>query len=490
MRDALALRLEQISYFEHRALSGGRDPVICACRLIEIRGARYHVLSRLQDAGLDFTNRTNFIAHHLVFSPEEIPPLPLPPDIFQAWTGWVTSWTEEPRSLSDETWANLASIGPRAHTPTQTWARVTGDAANALGLLDCGAGVAIQADGNDENTVLALLAESMALLEVREPDSDFRSAAWRFTFTTSLQERDQPTDFRWRFIHADSPAYARLSASGQSALPLAGVQPKSPTNEALTFARNGSQPPLIAREPEDLKIQEGQPLKLRVEVAGVPVPRRFQWFERALDGSEKPIAGQTSVELCLPKANLGNTRYLFRATNARGETAASRVALVAVEQAPRVASPSRPRSFDSFRKPASPATGAEKPVAWVADAEETARFLEGVRRKKRRKKILVTGAVVIGLAAAGGFFFSPPGKKVVSALRKKPANTNAEPTAAADNAQSGAANPAEIGSTNSQGQSNSVPATNPSPERVFAETKKPEAKATNTVPTNPPAKPK
>src|ERR1039458_1509673 len=83
MREALMLRLEQFSYYDHVSLAGGRERPIYACRVIDIRGTRYHVLSRIQDAGLDFTGRTNFIAHHLVATPEEVFQLPTPAMLFR-----------------------------------------------------------------------------------------------------------------------------------------------------------------------------------------------------------------------------------------------------------------------------------------------------------------------------------------------------------------------------------------------------------------------
>src|SRR5258705_8949922 len=87
MRDALMLQLEKLSYYQHLSLSGGRDRPIFAYRIVDIRGSRFHVLSRIQDAGLDFTGRTNFIAHHLVLAPEEVRQFPTPPVIFRDWSG-------------------------------------------------------------------------------------------------------------------------------------------------------------------------------------------------------------------------------------------------------------------------------------------------------------------------------------------------------------------------------------------------------------------
>jgi hypothetical protein len=52
LRDALIQRLEQLSYFQHGDNRVTTPPVIHAYRIIDLRGAKYHVLTRLVDAGL------------------------------------------------------------------------------------------------------------------------------------------------------------------------------------------------------------------------------------------------------------------------------------------------------------------------------------------------------------------------------------------------------------------------------------------------------
>ena len=106
MREALMLQLEKFCYYQHLSLSGGQERPIFSYRIVDIRGTRFHVLSRIQDAGLDFTGRTNFIAHHLVFTPEEIRQFPTPPVILRDWPGWVKSWTKEPQLLENEDWSD------------------------------------------------------------------------------------------------------------------------------------------------------------------------------------------------------------------------------------------------------------------------------------------------------------------------------------------------------------------------------------------------
>ena len=209
MREALMLQLEKLSYYQHLSLSGGQERQIYSCRVLDIRGSRFHVLSRIQDAGLDFTNRTNFLAHHLVFTPEEIRQFASAPVILRSWSGWVKIWNQEPQMLENEDWSGLAKISGVVSVPATTWQQVTGDAVNGYGLLDSRSGIAFRVDNLSEDQILALFAESLELLELRDPRRDFRVTSWQYTFTTSMQEQDNPADFRWRCLHSDNPVSNR-----------------------------------------------------------------------------------------------------------------------------------------------------------------------------------------------------------------------------------------------------------------------------------------
>jgi hypothetical protein len=190
MREAVMLQLERFCYYQHLSLSGGQERPIFAYRITDIRGARFHVLSRIQDAGLDFTGRTNFVAHHLAFTPDEIRQNALPPVILRDWPGWAKSWTTEPRLLENEDWSGLTALAVRSNVPAETWKRVTGDAANGYSLLETRPGASFFVDDQPDEIVLGLIAESLELLEARDPRKDFRAAAWQYTFTTSMQEQD------------------------------------------------------------------------------------------------------------------------------------------------------------------------------------------------------------------------------------------------------------------------------------------------------------
>src|ERR1039457_587017 len=70
LREGLAQRLEQISSYHYVEYGGAslqrRNPTISAYRILDIRGTKFHVLSRILPCGLDFTGRSNHLAHHLI----------------------------------------------------------------------------------------------------------------------------------------------------------------------------------------------------------------------------------------------------------------------------------------------------------------------------------------------------------------------------------------------------------------------------------------
>ncbi len=201
LREAVMLQLEKWSHYQHLSLSGGQERPIHCCRIIDVRGTRYHVLSRIQDAGLDFTGRTNFIAHHLVFTPEEVREFPSPAVILRDWTGWANSWSQEPQILDTEDWSSLKALHQFGLLPAARWQQFTGDSANGYALLDCRSGIVLRVDGVSGEEVLGLIGESLELLELRDPSHDFRATRWQYTFTTSLQDQDNPADFRLRCFH-------------------------------------------------------------------------------------------------------------------------------------------------------------------------------------------------------------------------------------------------------------------------------------------------
>ena len=226
---------------------------------------------------------------------------------------------------------------PGATVPAQTWQRVTGDAVNGYGLLEARAGASFRVDDLSETVVLDLLAESLALLEIRDPRRDFRTAVWNCTFTTSLQEQDNPADFRWRCLHADNPAAGRFATPEARAL--ADVRAAKCTDEEAAFARTGRSAPRIVTEPPDVRVTDGLPAHFTVQVEGVPAPS-CQWYSVDRAGRQTALPGETNPGLVIARPALGVARYVVGATNSTGAVQ-SRVATLSVEEKLKLA-PAKP----------------------------------------------------------------------------------------------------------------------------------------------------
>lgn len=410
MREALMLQLEKLSYYQHLSLSGGQERPIYSCRVVDIRGSRYHVLSRIQDAGLDFTGRTNFLAHHLVFTPEEVRKFPSPAVILRGWSGWVKSWSKEPQLLENEDWSGLTGLSGSVSVPATHWQQVTGDAVNGYGLLESRAGIAFRVDNLTEEQILTLFAESLELLELRDPRRDFRASVWQYTFTTSMQEQDNPADFRWRCLHSDNPASNRFA--GPDCRPLSEVRAIKWTGDETIFARSGRQPPRFVVQPQNVRGTEGETAKLHAKAEGVPAPG-YQWFAVDRAGNGQLIASGTDAELVIQNPPLGVSRYVVRASNSQGDVT-SEVVTLSVEQKLRL---SQSRPVSEMRGPAQPASPS---YVKSADAiERQRRRIEAeqaeVQFQKRlaRKKVMAIFGVILGLAALGvAVWFMRPHKQL------------------------------------------------------------------------------
>lgn len=483
LREALVLQLEKFCYYQHLSLSGGQERPIFACRIVDIRGSRFHVLSRIQDAGLDFTGRTNFIAHHLVFTPEEIRQFPTPPVILGVWPGWVKSWTKEPQLLEDEEWTELTALAGKTNVPAQTWHRITGDAVNGYGLLEARAGASFRVDDQTAETILGLLAESLELLEVRDTRRDFRTAAWNYTFTTSMQEQDNPADFRWRCIHSDNPAANRFATPDCRAL--SAVRATKGTGEETAFARTGRQAPRFVAEPQDARITEGETARFSSKAEGVPNPM-YQWFsvDRANDGLI--LAGETNPELTVSNPAFGVSRYMVNATNSAGDVQ-SRVATLSVEQKLKLSQARLDTDLHATDKPAASYVKSEEDIERQRKRLESEQAQEMFQKRLRRKKILVTIFAIIliagasaGLLMRNGFFSKSLSVRPSNAFISKKESDKASPPPdstqpAASTDQSGSSEPANNTSTPSHFSEGAVSLPSPWTSKNVGNTSHPQA---------------
>jgi len=144
-------------------------------RMLEAGGKNWCVLSRFVARGLDYTQRDNRLAHHLIFSLEEAAVLPPPAAIAGRWKGWRDEWSGAPTWLEGED-RPLQLETQTPLTPAVTWREETGTGAKAAWLINTSGPAAVGLLNPPETLrLLRLLAEASALLG---------KSAWAATFTT------------------------------------------------------------------------------------------------------------------------------------------------------------------------------------------------------------------------------------------------------------------------------------------------------------------
>jgi len=166
LREDLAAALERRSLFAHEPK--GESPVYFSFRNVTVGGGSWRVLTRALDAGLDFTGRRHFLAHHLVLdSGEELPGIQ-PADLLLGWKGWRDCWKGAPEELAkpsaEDSWKGVPSI----RLPAREWKRVTGDAGWAIEPHRLASPVGWLAAHLSSAEMLRLMGESTAILEATQ----------------------------------------------------------------------------------------------------------------------------------------------------------------------------------------------------------------------------------------------------------------------------------------------------------------------------------
>lgn len=183
--------IERVSQFANmRGLD--RSRMIHVHRQITAGSNRLHVLTRICDAGADYTGRTNHIAHHLVISKEEAARAATrgitPADVLRQFA-WLDRWDGNARFFDASEDVSLDTFRPDGKSSgRQHWSSVTGNPAHSRLLSWESAsrtGVLIVPAGIDR---LALLAEALV---------EFGPQSWSRSFTTSLETTDELADLEW-----------------------------------------------------------------------------------------------------------------------------------------------------------------------------------------------------------------------------------------------------------------------------------------------------
>ena len=239
--------VERVSQFANiRGMD--RSRVIFSHRKMIAGSNRVHVLSRIADAGVDYTGRTNHIAHHLIFSQQEAAKAAAaglnPADILMGF-GWLKSWEGNARLLGPEDDVNVSQFVAHGKSSGRAiCAQITGNPVHARMLAWEKAaitGVVIL-----PNTAYSLGFMSEVLYECGK-------ASWNKTFTTSLEGTDELSDFDW--ILSDFTAYSSIASRCSSRQQMDLTNPGSltvPTEKAVTDARSQTIQQSLADAPTEL----------------------------------------------------------------------------------------------------------------------------------------------------------------------------------------------------------------------------------------------
>lgn len=282
----LAQRLEALSMYRHVFSPGDPNAVnnpVCHAHLrFSLAGKQVNLISRIADYGLDYSQRTNKLAHHIVVS-HPLPPcgpatlLSQPGVMRQAWDGKCETVPTSPQL-------------PSLTAPTsacQAWAKVTGDAgwggvvANAW-LKPGSKTVWLVFSESQSRSLLEMIGESIALLP--------SSTRWQATFSTYFTNLPPDVDCKVRCVLAGSEE-ARLAKARGLVIDLTSNLGQAPDGPEVAAARSGKMIGSDAVSPRPSATVPSLPVSdpsddLLGEVDQTPAPRS-RWSQPVPAASSK-----------------------------------------------------------------------------------------------------------------------------------------------------------------------------------------------------------
>jgi hypothetical protein len=196
----LARVLQSLSGYRHLYPPGTEksvnNPVVYSHLTTKVGGRPYSILSRIADAGLDYSNRSNKIAHHFAIT---LPTLNSvgPSGIFADQSQFFTTWDREAQQLSPRSLTGTA----KQPSPCKTWQSVTGDAGWSGDVIEAAKqNRTVYLIVDSTTPAFDLIDELLALLPLEQQ--------WKFTFSTFFTKLPPQMDCRVRCIIKDSAEVA------------------------------------------------------------------------------------------------------------------------------------------------------------------------------------------------------------------------------------------------------------------------------------------
>lgn len=224
MPASLVARLEGLSGYRHvyppSHELADHNPVCWSHVRFAASGRPVDLLSRIAAHGVDYSGRTNKLAHHLVLNPREQPPagpawLLMRPGVMR--TGWDGRIDTPPQGPS-------VPMGDQDAPSCETWRSVTGDAGWGKVVTKAFADPVakplwlIYTSGHQE-MLLKLINESISLLPP--------SQRWAATFSTYFTSLPPEIDCRLRCVLAGTEE-ARIVAKQPGVIDLSATLPPAP----------------------------------------------------------------------------------------------------------------------------------------------------------------------------------------------------------------------------------------------------------------------
>ena len=196
MASNLARLLQSLSGYRHLHAPGSPsahlNPVVYSHLKAKVGGKRYYIVSRIADAGFDYSNRTNKIAHHIALSRNL--PTTGPSGVLSNEGLFYNSWNQDPEKLSPRMIAGV----PSEPSACKNWASICGDAGWA--------GDVIEAVKTKRQVYLVIDEKIPALNLIHELVSLLPpSERWDLSFSTFFTKLPPSIECSIRFLIAGSP---------------------------------------------------------------------------------------------------------------------------------------------------------------------------------------------------------------------------------------------------------------------------------------------
>jgi len=239
LKGTLQDEIERISQFS-RVAGLNAHRTIYAHRVLNIRGEVFNVISRIRDAGSDYTGRTNHIAHHIVVPASEAKHDLSPVDliIHLEHSGiWRNSWEEGPREFSPEDEVEIAGFSKLIDLPATHWHPSKNAALPASIQYYESCWILHGGENTNDGTpqILWLLGESLLLTQF----------PWNVSFSTDIQPTERVEELRWKGVCNTSP---------MRAVALQSVRPTIDLSDFTALAEPDSKLALMAEYGRDAQV--------------------------------------------------------------------------------------------------------------------------------------------------------------------------------------------------------------------------------------------